>query len=448
MIPARIMKLSAAFVAVFLLTGCSILSLGNTKKRAAEAEERTGRIDMVLGDELVTADPELVDIEIILPPAVPVESWPEAGQRPSKVVGHVAAGDEFKIAWHVDAGKGSSRSTALTSPPVASSTVIYVLDAAQTIRAFDINTGSKLWTHEIKSGSRRDKIGVGGGIALSDGRLIVASGYGLIVSLDAADGHEIWSRHMDAPMTGAPTVKDGRIFVSSNNNEIFAMSFEDGSIQWTDQAIAETARVLGSPSIAAVEDLVVAPFSSGEVIAYRNSNGRRLWAEALTRSGRFTPISAINDIASRPVLAGGIVFAASQSGVLTAIDGRSGSRIWVQPIGTVQAPALVGNYLYMSGIDGLIVCLGAGNGKVFWAEQLRQYENEKKSRGRINYAGPLVASNRVVLASSRGDLIALSPQTGEVMKTLDLRQPVFLEPIAVGDKIFVLTDDARLIAIR
>jgi outer membrane protein assembly factor BamB len=249
-------------------------------------------------------------------------------------------------------------------------------------------------------------------------------------------------------MTGAPTIKDDRVYVSSNNNEIFALNFADGTILWSDQAIAETARVLGAPSAAAVEDLVVAPFSSGEVIAYLSTNGRRLWSEALTRSGRFTPISAINDIASRPVLAGGVVFAASQSGVFTAIDGRSGERLWVQPIGTVQAPALAGNYLFTSGTDGMIVCIAAGNGKVFWAEQLRQYENEKKSRGRINYAGPLVASNRVVLASSRGELIALSPQTGEITDTLNLRGPVFLEPIAAAGMIFVLTDDAKLIAIR
>ena len=90
---------------------------------------------------------------------------------------------------------------------------------------------------------------------------------------------------ISTPMTGSPTIKGGKVFATSNNNEIFALDLATGNVLWSDQAIAETARVLGSPSPAAVEDLVVAPFSSGEVIAYLASNGRRLWTDALSRAG-------------------------------------------------------------------------------------------------------------------------------------------------------------------
>ncbi len=159
------------------------------------------------------------------------------------------------------------------------------------------------------------------------------------------------------------TIKDGRIYVESNNNEIFALSMETGEIEWTDQAISETARVLGSPSPAAVEDFVIAPFSSGEVIAYLASNGRRLWTDAISSAGRFTPISEINDIGSRPVLAGGIVFASSQSGITIAIDGRSGQRIWSKPIGSTQAPAVTGEQMFVIGTDGKLACLKTTTGE-------------------------------------------------------------------------------------
>jgi outer membrane protein assembly factor BamB len=168
---------------------------------------------------------------------------------------------------------------------------------------------------------------------------------------------------MSAPMTGAPTIKDDRIFVESNNNEIFALSMDDGEIEWSDQAISETARVLGSPSPAAVEDFVIAPFSSGEVIAYLASNGRRLWTDAISQAGRFTPISEINDIGSRPVLAGGLVFASSQSGITIAIDGRSGQRVWSKQIGSVQAPAVTGEQMFVIGTDGQLACLNTYFGR-------------------------------------------------------------------------------------
>lgn len=443
----RILPLAAA-VSLMALSGCGILTNRTAEREAEEAADRAGRIAMVLGDEAIEADPELAEETIALPPAETLASWPQAGAIPSKVVGHVAAGADFTVDWRQDAGRGSDRRSALTSPPVASETTIFVLDSGQTVRAFDRITGAPRWNHRIPSGSDRDRIGIGGALAYEDGRVYVASGYSLLTALDADTGERIWRRDMDAPMTGAPTIRDGRMFVTSNNNEVFAVSLEDGQVIWSDQAIAEPARVLGSPSPAAVEDIVVTPYSSGEVIAYLASNGRRLWSDALSRPGRFTPISAINDIAARPILAAGLVIVANQSGLTAAIDGRTGTRIWVQPIGSTQAPALVGNYLFIAGTDGTLAAINAGTGGVYWARQLQEFRNEEKQRGRISYSGPLVASGQIVLVSSEGEVLRFDPQTGEETGRLDLGQAVFLEPIAVGDRIYVLTDEARLVAIR
>jgi len=441
-------KCAVIVLGVSALASCSILDRNKTARDEATAEEKAGRVTMVLGDEELIADPSLADVEVILPEARTVDGWPQAGSKASKAIGHIEAGAAFEIAWRASAGDGSSKKSALTTPPVASNDTIYTIDASQVVSAFDVSTGSRAWSVKLKSDNRRDGIGIGSGIALEGDNLVVASGYGFVASLDASNGAERWRRTTEAPMTGSPTIKDGRIFVSSNNNEVLALSLADGSIIWSDQAISESARVLGSPSAAAVEDIVVAPYSSGEIIAYLAANGRRLWTEALVSPGQFTPISAINDIGARPVLGGGLVFAASQSGVLAAIDGRTGNRIWQQPIGSTQAPALAGQYLFVMGVEAEIACINAGTGQVVWVQQLAKYRKVEKKKGRITYAGPLVASNKIVVASSTGDLISFDPQTGTETGRLKLGDAVYIEPIAVQDKLIVLTDDGRLIAIR
>jgi outer membrane protein assembly factor BamB len=83
-----------------------------------------------------------------------------------------------------------------------------------------------------------------------------------------------------------------------------------------------------------------------------------------------------------------------------------------------------------------------------WVSQLEQFEKVEKKEGRITYSGPIVASGRVVVVSSRGDVLAFDPQTGTETARLKLGSAVFIEPIAAQDKLFVLTDDARLIAVR
>ncbi len=434
-----------------LLSACSnipFIGSQSEAQRAEEAADRAGRVAMVLGEDEIEADPELADQTIDLPPAEPSVDWPQAGATAAKVVGHLQGVERLRIAWRSDAGRGSDNKSALTCAPVAADGVIYTLDAAQTVRAFDAASGNRIWSREIDSGNRRDRIGIGGCLGLSDGRLIVTSGYSLVLALDAQSGDELWRRDMDAPMTGAPTFKDGRVFVTSNNNEVFAMDEATGQTEWSDQAIAEPARVLGSSSPAAVEDIVVVPYSSGEVIAYLASNGRRLWTDALSRPGRFTPISAINDIAARPVLAGGLVFAANQSGVTAAIDGRTGNRVWVQPIGSTQAPALVGDVLFMSSTDGKLAALQADTGRVYWVTDLPRFRKPDDQKGRISYTGPLVVSERVMILSSEGDLLVFDAQTGAQTDTLEVADEVFLEPILVDGKLIVLTDDARLVAVE
>lgn len=431
------------------LAGCSLFNRGAANRAAEEALAKEGRITMVLGDETLQPDPSLVSEVITLPePRALTDGWPQAGSRASKAVGNIDVAAELDIAWRASVGNGSDRKSALTTPPVASADTVYSIDSRQTIVATDASNGRRLWSEKLESGNRRDGTGIGSGLGLEGNTLVIASAYGFVSAMDATTGTELWRTSTEAPMTGSPTIKDGRIFVSSNNNEVLALDLASGAILWSDQAIAETARVLGSPSPAAVEDIVVAPYSSGEVIAYLASNGRRLWSEALASVGQFTPISSINDIGARPILGGGLVFAASQSGVLAAIDGRTGNRVWQQPIGTTQAPALAGEYLFIVGVDAELACIKAGTGQVVWVQELEKFKKPEKQKGRITYAGPVVANGRVLVASSKGELIAFDPQTGDETDRLKLGDPVYIEPIAVQDKLLILTDDARLIAIR
>ncbi len=430
-----------------LLASCSVLDSAREQREAEEAIEREGRIKMVLADEALEPAIELADLTIELPEASPRPSWPQSGGAASKAVGHVSAAVNFEIDWRVSSGQGSDGRSALITPPVTSESAIFVIDSAQVLRAHSIIDGQLLWQKRLESGSGRDRVGIGSGIAYGDGKLAIASGFGFVAAYDAATGDLIWKTETEGPMTGSPTIKDGRVFVSSNNNEILAFSYADGRVLWSDQAISESARVLSSPSVAAIEEIVVVPFSSGEVISYLAANGRRLWTDALASAGNFTPISAINDIGARPVLGGGMVFAASQSGVMAGIEGRTGNRMWQQPLGATQAPALIGGYLFVVSVDAELVCIDAASGQIVWVRQLEQFKNSRKKQGRITYSGPLLASGKLVLASSRGDLLALDPQTGADLNRLSIGDDVYIEPIAAQGRIIILTDKGRLVAI-
>lgn len=439
----------AAVASLLAVSSCSSLPRfgNNNKKEELRAEERAGRVTMVLDNSQIEPSTTLNGIVVELPPAAAVNAWTEAGSNPTKVSAHIDAAPRLRVSWRRSVGKGSTRKAAITTPPVTNATTIFTLDAEQNVRASSLSNGNQIWNQRLRGISKRDKAALGGGLAVAGDTLIVASGFGYVVALDAATGAQKWRRELGSPMTGSPTVSEGRVFIASNNNEVFALNLATGETVWSDQAISESARVLGSPSAAAVEDFVIAPFSSGEVIAYLAANGRRLWTDALAQSGRFTPISEINDIGSRPVLGSGLVFVSSQSGTTAAIDGRSGARVWTAPVGSTRAPALVGRYLFVLGTGDELACLDAATGEAYWVQQLPSYRDENKKKKPISYTAPVVASGRVILVSSRGELLAFSPEDGSQTGSLKLGETVYIEPIAAQGRLYVLTDKGKLIAI-
>jgi outer membrane protein assembly factor BamB len=238
-----------------------------------------------------------------------------------------------------------------------------------------------------------------------------------------------------------------RAFVTSTNNEFYSIDTDTGEVVWSDQAIAETARVLSSPSPAVTPDLLAVPYSSGELIAYVPQNGKRLWADTLTTLGRYTPLSVINDIAGRPSIHEGVVYAAS-SGVIAAIDARSGARIWATTFGSRMGPVVEGQFLFVVGIEGKVVCFNKIDGKIVWVRELQTFGKPKEKKDRIVWSGPLVVSGKLVVVSSKGQMLALSPQDGKTVGELKLGNGAYIEPIAAAGRIFVLDDKGGLTAIK
>jgi outer membrane protein assembly factor BamB len=428
-----------------LLAGCGLFG---GKKKELSPEEIAARVTVNPLSENLTPDPELAATTITLPAAVPATDWTQSGVNAAKVPGHLDAAPDFKIDWRASVS-GSDQNKRLVAAPVVKDNRIFVIDANQRVHAFDAGSGKKLWEYNLESPNKKhDDHAVGGGLAIVGDKLIVVSGYAYIEALSLADGKSIWKRRVDSPMSGSPAILGNRAFVTSTNNEFYALNTDDGEIIWNDQAIAETARVLSSPSPAVTADILAVPYSSGELIAYLPANGRRLWSDTLTTLGRYTPLSVINDIAGRPSIQDNIVYAASHSGVLAAIDARSGARIWATTFGSRQGPVLAGSFLFIVGTGGKVVCFNKIDGKVVWVRDLPEFKDMKAKKNRIVWIGPLIVSNRLVVASSNGDVVALSPQNGETMAELKVGQPVYIEPIAAAGKVFVLTDNGALVAIR
>jgi outer membrane protein assembly factor BamB len=142
------------------------------------------------------------------------------------------------------------------------------------------------------------------------------------------------------------------------------------------------------------------------------------------------------------------VYAISHSGRMVSIDLRSGERVWSRNVGGTQTPWVAGDFIYVLSIDSEIVCLSRRDGRIRWIARLPQFENVKKRKDPIEWSGPVLAGDRLIVVSSKGAAYSVSPYTGEVLGKIKIPDGTFIAPIVANEMVFVLTDKAELIALR
>ena len=319
-------------------------------------------------------------------------SWPQSGGFANHAMEHLEIGASPQVLWTADVGAGSSSSRILTAAPVVAEGKVFAKDAESTVSAFDANTGGRSGASRSSPRRRATANEFGGGVAYYGGRLFVTTGFANVFCLDPNDGHEIWNSTVSAPIRGAPLVFGDRVFSISIDNKLHAMAAVDGSDLWNFSGLQEVAGYVGGNSAAGASDVIVAPFSSGELVELRAENGRTVWNESLVGPRRESrAFGNLADIRGRPVIDRDLVIAMGSAGTIAAIDLRAGQRIWERNVGGSQTPWLAGRFIFIvtSGAD--VAALERDTGKVKWVTPLTQYADEKR-REPIQWAGPVLAS--------------------------------------------------------
>ena len=424
-----------------LLAGCG----GDDDEQVIIEGERISV--MTLEDQLVV-DPELRNTPVSLPRPYVNTSWPQAGGQPHHAMHHLALGQSPRVIWKNSVGNGSEDNHPLMTQPVVADGMVFTLDSEWVVSSFDANSGQLIWQHSLRDKSVSRSTATGGGIGYHNGNLYVVMGSGFVVALDGRVGGQHWRTDFDVALRGAPGIDDRQVYVTSHDNQLYALSIETGSMEWQHSAITEAASLMGAPSPAIKGDTVVAAFSSGEIFALQSLNGHVLWTDSLTRTGRATPISSLNDIDGHPIIDRGFVYAIGHSGRMASIDLRTGERVWENNIAGAQTPWIAGDYIYVLTQDNEVVCVSRLTGKIRWMSELQRYEDNDKHDDLVIWSGPVLAGDRLVLVSDHGFAISLSPYDGTYLGGIDMPKRNYISPVVANGTLYLLSDDGDLYALR
>ncbi len=434
-----------ALVLVIALGGCSLKDqfFGETGPPPLPGQ----RIAILQTTRSIDVSPEIENMAVRLPRPQRNPDWPQAGGLPDHVMHHLELPETVKEAWRANVGSGSGSSNFLYNSPVMSDGRVYAMDADGNLTALDAGSGKRLWQIDTTPDDEGSAV-IAGGVAASGGKVYVASGYAEVIAYDGATGRQIWKQSMPAPMRSAPTISAERVFVITVENQLIALAADDGRRLWVHAGVGETAGLLGGASAAVDGNIVIAPFSSGDLFALRLDTGRVVWSESLTAARRIDAVSALANIRARPVVDRGVVYAMSNSGRFAAISLRTGQRLWDVEIAGTESPWVAGEFIYVLSNSNELICLTRADRKVRWVQRLERYENPDKQRDPITWSGPVLAGDRLIVVGSNSQALSVSPYTGELLGMTKLPGKARVGPIVADGVLYILTDDATMIAYR
>lgn len=427
---------------MILLSGCSdslptLPKLDSLNPFATKEVPLPGKRMAILDESTkVKADLAPANTPVVLPPQRANSDWTQPGGEPNNAPGHLALGSGLKQAWSADAGDGTSYRGRLIASPITYNGRIYTLDASARVTAFAMSGGSTAWRVKLAPQNEQGHEGFGGGLAADSGRLYVATGFGSVYALDTASGKQIWEKKIGDPIRNSPTATNDRVFVSTVGGRLIALSALDGNELWQHRGLPEETSLSSNPSPAVSGDIVVAPYASGELVALSVVDGQPRWNEALSQTRTTSAMGTLNNVA-RPVIDNDVVYAIGNSGRVIAVKLATGERLWSSDIAGNQMPYVAGEQLFVADTSGQLLALNRQTGQIVWTVKLP---------GNSVWSGPVLAGGTLWLVSGNGDLTSVDGATGRILGTAKIGSAAFIAPIVSQGRLFVLTDNAKLIA--
>ena len=390
----------------------------------------------------ISADPS----PIVIPAPSQVTDWPQAGGTPTHVVGNVAVSG-LTPAWSSSIGEGGGYRARIMAQPVVAGGRIFTMDSDGEVAAFDVASGRRQWRTETQP--RHDRsTNLGGGIAI-DGNVVYAStGRAEALALDAATGNILWRKDLGSPARSAPTLSEGKLYITTLDDRLVALAAKDGERSWAYQASTSDTTVLSGAAPAASEGLIVAGFSSGELVTIRADSGVLAWSDSLAASRGRSSVVDLSAIRALPVIDNGRVFAIGVGGLLAALDLRSGRRLWERDVGGGQTPWIAGDWMYVQTTDQSLAAIGRDDGRVRWVQDLPRWDDQVKQRDPIFWSGPVMVNGRLVLAGTDAKAVSVDAKTGAILGQSALSDSTTVPPVAAAGSLFIVSDDGTLQAFR
>ena len=194
--------------------------------------------------------------------------------------------------------------------------------------------------------------------------------------------------------------------------------------------------------------MIIAPFSNGEIIAFKYDTGQPIWSENTSKISIISNFD-LKDISANPVISGSSIFTLSNNGKMMSNNLVNGKRNWNIDVSGSQTPIISGNQIFILDNDARLICLNKESGEIYWITQLEKYKRGTDSKNLNLWTGPYLINNELFIISYFGKFISLSPFSGEILYEDKLGIKDIYSPLLIlSNQIFITDEKANIFRFR
>ena len=413
---------------MFVLIGCSFNEIASLfeEKEVKLPGKRENVFDFK--DNIIVK----ANKKILVDKPQPIDSWNQQFQNPRNHLSHFKSKPVLKLKRKISLGNILFEKINLIVQPVNLGENIFYVDKDFNIISRNHMTGKLNWKTNLER-EKKEKILFLGGMSLVGNSLVVTSGLGNIYLIDSNTGKKEWKKNFLVQFSRPALIFKNKVFAVSDDNQTFCLNLKNGEIIWNHIGNLEEVSIIGGSKPAAIDNTVVLSYSSGEIYALDENDGSLIWFDNIGSSNYFSR-SALNDIQSPLSIVNNKVYSPTFSDKLLVYDLNDGSKIWELKISSINQVIISGEALYIIDTLGKLLCLDSKTGKLLWSVQLKTNDDGEE----IRWYGPLLTSNKLLVANSFGTILSLSPFTGKTLSKLNFDEGFILSPFQIKNEVFLI----------
>jgi outer membrane protein assembly factor BamB len=274
--------------------------------------------------------------------------------------------------------------------------------------------------------------------------LYVGTERGDLYAFSAGVGKIRWRVEVGGAIREKPVLYRDALYVLTEDDVVESRARSDGSLLWSyKRERSEGFLVAGHAALRLTDDgRLLTAFNDGTVVSLDALDGRAQWERETaldvpeTDPGRPRYV----DTDATPVLIGEHVYAASFGAGLYCLDQRNGSVVW-------RVPEWTGITGLAAGPDGSLVLVSAERGVARFDLATRRAQWVKTVE-RGSFAAPVVADRLLLLADSKGSLVALDAMSGDELGRIDAGHGFVATPAVAQGRGFIVTNGGTLLAMK